>query len=206
MVIMPSTVRSIVVLVLAQYCCADSLHLPNNFIGDDDVSGSSALFKIDFSLRQADANLMNPQTVKIPKTLPLATTHAGGNVIPKTTNSVATPLIDWSLLSTHASFVAAPIVAISRTISVIVGGDSPQLTIINQGEKVAMMPSHVDALVKEGASARKEAFLRGLGGADANRMKPQTLEISKTHTLAETRDIGNNALGNEEECAETVRY
>jgi hypothetical protein len=43
-------------------------------------------------------------------------------------------------------------------------------------------------------------------------MISQTLEISKTHTLAETYDIGNNALGNEEECAlalaveETVRY
>lgn len=55
-------------------------------------------------------------------------------------------------------------------------------------------------------------FLRGLGRADANRMKTKTLEISKTHTLAETYDIGNNALGNEEECAlalafeETVRY
>jgi hypothetical protein len=114
---------------------------------------------------------MNPQTVNIPKTLPLATTHAGGNVIPKTTNSVAPPL-DWNLLATHASFAAAPIVAISRTISVIVGGASPQLTIINQGEKVATMPSptilmcsaleacstsHVDALVKEGALAREEA-------------------------------------------------
>jgi len=43
-------------------------------------------------------------------------------------------------------------------------------------------------------------------------MKSQTLEISKTHTLAETYDIGSNALGNEEECSlalafeVTVRY
>ncbi|KAL3763780.1 hypothetical protein ACHAW5_000353 [Stephanodiscus triporus] len=139
MVIMSSAVRAIVVLLLAQYCCADSLHLPNNFIGDD-VSGSSALCMIDYSLGRADANLMNPQTVKIPKTLPFATTHSDGEVIPTTTNYVAPPL-DWNLLATHASFAAAPIVAISRMISVIIGGASPQLMIINQGEKLATTPS-----------------------------------------------------------------
>jgi hypothetical protein len=116
---------------------------------------------------------MNPQTVKIPKTLPFASTHAGRNVIPKTTTSAALPSIDWNLLATHASFVAAPIVAISRMISVIIGGASPQLTIINQGEKVATTPSptilmcsaleacstsHVDALgeEEEGAFAFEE--------------------------------------------------
>ena len=82
---------------------------------------------------------MNPQTVKIPKTLPFATTHSDGEVIPTTTNYVAPPL-DWNLLATHASFAAAPIVAISRMISVIIGGASPQLMII-QGGKMASMPS-----------------------------------------------------------------
>ena len=112
------------------------------------------------------------QTTKIPKTLPLATTHANGDVIPTTTNYVAPPSIDWNLLASHASFAAAPIVAISRMIPVIIRGASPQLTIINQGEKVATTPSptilmcsaleacstsHVDALGKEGALAREEA-------------------------------------------------
>ncbi|KAL3783857.1 hypothetical protein ACHAW5_003676 [Stephanodiscus triporus] len=222
---MSSAVRAIVVLLLAQYCCADSLHLPNNFIGDD-VSGSSALCMIDYSLGRADANLMNPQTVKIPKTLPFATTHSDGEVIPTTTNYVAPPL-DWNLLASHASFavapIVAPIVAISKMISVIIGGASPQLTIIDQGEKVATTPSptilmcsaleacstsHVDARGKEeeGALAFEEAILRGLGGADANRKTSQTLEISKTHTLAETYAIGDNALGNEEECASALAF
>ncbi|KAL3792470.1 hypothetical protein ACHAW5_005585 [Stephanodiscus triporus] len=211
---MSSIVRSIVALVLAQYCCADSLHLPNNFNGDE-ASGSSALCMIDYSLGQADMYLMNPQTVKIPKTLPFATTHADGNVILTTTNYVAPPLIDWNLLATHASFAAAPVVAISRMISVIIGGASPQLMII-QGGKMASMPSptilmcsaleecstsHVSARGKEGTLAREEAILRGLGRADANQMTSQTLEISKTHSLAETYAIGNNALRNEDECA-----
>ena len=116
---------------------------------------------------------MNLQTTKIPKTLPLATSHADGDVFPTTTNDVAPPL-DWNLLASHASFAAAPIVAISRIISVIIGGASPQLTIINQGKKVATTPSptilmcsaseacstsHVDALgeEEEGALAREEA-------------------------------------------------
>ncbi|KAL3794963.1 LOW QUALITY PROTEIN: hypothetical protein ACHAW5_000427 [Stephanodiscus triporus] len=166
---MSSIVRSVVALVLAQCCCADSFHLPNNYIGDE-ASGSSALCMIDFSPGQADTNLMNPQTVKIPKTLPFASTHAGRNVILTTTN-----------------YVAPPLVAVSRMISVIIGGASPQLMIINQVGDDAI-PHHLD-------------ILRGLGGADENRMKSQTLEILKTHTLAETYAIGNNALGNEEECA-----
>ena len=117
---------------------------------------------------------MNPQTVKTPKTIPLATTHAhaGGNVIPTTTNSVAPPLIDWNLLaSTRASYAAAPFVAISRMISVIIGAFPSTIT---QGEKVATTPSpailmssaleacstsHVDALSEEeeGALAFEEA-------------------------------------------------
>ena len=121
-------------------------------------------------------NQMNPQTAKITKTLlPLAsTTHAGRNVIPKTTSSVAPPLIDWDLLATtHASYAAAPFVAISRMISVIIA-DSPSKIVI-QGEEVATTPSptllltrsaqdacsasHVDALCEEeeGALAFKEA-------------------------------------------------
>ena len=85
---------------------------------------------------------MNPQTVKIPKTLPLATSHAGENFIATTTNSVAPPLIDWNLpATTHASYGAAPFVAISKMISVIIGGASPQLTIVIQGEEVATTPS-----------------------------------------------------------------
>ena len=83
---------------------------------------------------------MNPQTVKIPKTLPLATTHAGGNVIPTTTNSVSPSLIDWNLLAaTHASYAAAPFVVISRMISVIIGATSSKIVI--QGEEAATMPS-----------------------------------------------------------------
>ena len=112
---------------------------------------------------------MNLQTTKIPKTVPLATTN--GDVIPTTTNYVAPPSIDWNLLA-YVAFVAAPIVAISRMIPVIICGASPQLTTINQGEKVATTPSptilmcsaleacfasHVDALRKEGALAREEA-------------------------------------------------
>ena len=84
--------------------------------------------------------LMNPQTVKIPKTLlPLATTHAGGNVIPTTTNSDSPPLIDWNLLAaTNASYAAAPFVA-TRMISVIIGATSSKIVI--QGEEAATMPS-----------------------------------------------------------------
>ena len=115
---------------------------------------------------------MNLQTTKIPKTLPLATSHADGDVIPTTTNYVAPPSIDWNLLATHASFAAAPFIAISRMISVVIRGASPQLTIITQGEMVATTPpptilmcsaleacftSHVDALGKEGVLAREEA-------------------------------------------------
>jgi len=83
---------------------------------------------------------VNPQTVKIPKTLPLATSHAGENVIPMTTNSVAPPLIDWNLpATTHASYAAAPFVAISRMISVIIGASPSKIVI--QGEEVATTPS-----------------------------------------------------------------
>jgi hypothetical protein len=115
---------------------------------------------------------MNLQTTKIPKTLPLATSHADGDVIPTTTKYVAPPSIDWNLLATHAPFAAAPIVAISRMISVIIGGSSPQSTIINRGEKVMPSPtilmcsaleacstSHVNARgeEEEGAFAFEEA-------------------------------------------------
>ena len=111
---------------------------------------------------------MNPQTIKIPKPLlSLATTHAGGNVIPKTTKSAAPLLIDWNRLTTHASYAAPPLVAISSMILVIIGA-SPQLTNIIQGEKVATTPSpiilmcstleacstsHVDALGEEDEDA-----------------------------------------------------
>ncbi|KAL3767661.1 hypothetical protein ACHAW5_007002 [Stephanodiscus triporus] len=159
---------------------------------------------------------MNPQTAKIPKTiLPLATTHAGGNVIPPTTNSVSPPLIDWNLLAaTNASYAAAPFVVISRMISVIIGVTSSKIVI--QGEEAATMPSptilmrsaldacsasHVDALdeKEEGASAFEEEA---------------TLEITKTRTLEEIIAGGDNALaqGSEDECAlalafkETIGY
>jgi len=201
---------------------------------------------------------MNPQTVKIPKTLPLATTDAGGNVIPPTTNSVAPPLIDWNLLAaTHASYATAPFVAIARMISVIIGASPSKIVV--QGEEVATMPSptilmrsaldacfasHVDALgeEEEGASAFEEAvrsflsfmpllvfipphrkchaltylsnyqMLRGLGGADANRMKSMTFETPQTHTPAEIHVSGDIALGSVGKFAvslaseEVVRY
>ena len=83
---------------------------------------------------------MNAQTVKIPKTLPLATSHAGENVFATTTNFVAPPLIDWNLpATTHASYAAAPFVAISRMISVIIGASPSKIVI--QGEEVATTPS-----------------------------------------------------------------
>ena len=79
---------------------------------------------------------MNPHKVKIPKTLHLATNHAGRNVIPTTTNSFGPPFIDWNLLATsHVSRAAA----ISGMISVVIGV-SPSKIII-QGEKEATTPS-----------------------------------------------------------------
>ena len=106
---------------------------------------------------------MKPKSINIPTTLPLTTTCAGGNVIPTTTNSVHQPIIDMNLLATtHVSYANAPFVAISRMISVFVGG-SPSKIIIKE-EKVATMPFptvlmcsaleasatiHVDALCEE---------------------------------------------------------
>ncbi|KAL3765308.1 hypothetical protein ACHAW5_006093 [Stephanodiscus triporus] len=217
---MSSIVRSTVVLLAAHICGADSLTLPYNFIGDN-VVGSFAFCTIDHG-----TNLMNPQTAKITKTLllPLATTHAGGNVIPTTTTSVAPALIDWNLLAaTRVSCAAAPFVLISRMISVIISASSPKIVI--QGEEVAMMPSptilmrsaldacsasHVNALgeKEEVASAFEEAILHGLVGADANRMTSQTLEITKTRTLEEIF-AGEDyalALGNEEKCALALAF
>ncbi|KAL3786068.1 hypothetical protein ACHAW5_007994 [Stephanodiscus triporus] len=183
---MSSIVRSTMILlaVAAHIYCADSLSLPYNFIGDSAV-GSSAFCMINHGM-----NLMKPLTVKISKTLLFATIHAGGNVIPLTTNSVVPPLL------------------------------------VVQGEEVAMTPSptalkcpaldvyssasHLDALYEdeESASTFEEAILRGLGGADANRMPSQTLESTKTRTLEEIFAGGDNAqaLGNEEEFALSLAY
>ena len=51
-------------------------------------------------------------------------------------------------------------------------------------------------------------ILRGLGGADANRMTSQTLEITKTRTLEEIIAGGDNALAlsKEEECALALAF
>ena len=51
-------------------------------------------------------------------------------------------------------------------------------------------------------------ILRGLGGADANRMTSQTLEITKISTLEEIIAGGDNALaqGSEEECALALAF
>ncbi|KAL3799386.1 hypothetical protein ACHAW5_010388 [Stephanodiscus triporus] len=215
---MSSIVRSTVILLAVRIFCADSLTLPYNFIGGNAV-GSSAFCMIDYG-----TNLMNPQTVKIPKTLPLATAHAGGNVDPPTTNYVAPPLIDWNLVATtQASNAAASFVAISRMILVIIGAYRSKIVI--QGEEVAMTPSptiltrsaldacsasHVDALCKEdkGSSAFEETILRSLGGADTNRMRSQTLEITRTRTLEDIYARGDNALalGNEGECALALAF
>jgi hypothetical protein len=55
-------------------------------------------------------------------------------------------------------------------------------------------------------------MLRGLGGADTNRMKSMALETPHTHTLVEIHVSGDIALGSVDECAlslaseEAVRY
>ena len=84
---------------------------------------------------------MNLQAIEIPNPPPLASTPASGNAIPATTESVAPPSIDPNLLTAHASYAAAHFVAISRMISSVTIGASPQSTNIIQDEKVATTPS-----------------------------------------------------------------
>ena len=102
-------------------------------------------------IRGPEANRMQSQTLEIPKTFSLQETCAGStNVIPKTANCVAPPVIDgnidhntkqFDLLATHTSFTAAPLVTISGMISVIIGAPR-QAKIIAQGrKKVGMMTS-----------------------------------------------------------------
>ncbi|KAL3794964.1 hypothetical protein ACHAW5_000428 [Stephanodiscus triporus] len=62
--------------------------------------GSSALCMSDFSLGPSDLNLNEPTDRQDPKMLP-ASTHAGRNVIPKTTTTIAPPSIDWNRLAAH---------------------------------------------------------------------------------------------------------
>ena len=102
-------------------------------------------------LNGPEASRMKPQTLKIPTTLTLQETCAGSmNDICKTTNCVAPPVIDgnvsqnanqFDLLPTHTSFTAAPLVAISGMISVIIGAPRQAKIIVQGQKKVGMMTS-----------------------------------------------------------------
>ncbi|KAL3770000.1 hypothetical protein ACHAW5_005348 [Stephanodiscus triporus] len=129
---MSSIVRFTVVLLALRICCADSLTLPYNFIGDKRL-GSSAFSTID-----RGTNLMNPQTAKITRhyyflsqLIPMPAGMSSPRPPP-----LLPPLIDRDhVATTHASYAAAPFVAISRMISVIIAASPSKIVI--QGEEVA---------------------------------------------------------------------
>ena len=98
-------------------------------------------------IRGAEANRMQSQTLEIPH----QETCAGStNAIPKTANCIAPPVIDgnidhntkqFDLLATHTSFTAAPLVAISGMILVIIGAPQQSKIIVQRWKKVGMMTS-----------------------------------------------------------------
>ncbi len=94
---------------------------------------------------------MQSQTLEIPKTCTHQETCSGStNAIPKTANCIAPPVIDgnidhntkqFDLLATHTSFTAAPLVAISGMISVIISAPRQSKIIVQGRKKVGMMTS-----------------------------------------------------------------